>query len=89
MAAKRNSDWIRKAMGKPGALHEELGVPLGQKLTPADLKRAEAAGGKEAAQARLARTLGKFHHGPPPNPHKRAAEVVKAVKRNRKKRKRG
>jgi len=32
--AKKN--WIKAAIGKPGALHEEMGVPKGKKIPKAN-----------------------------------------------------
>jgi hypothetical protein len=80
MAAKH---FIQGAIKHPGALHEDLGVPKGRKLTDAQLAEAEAAGGKEAQRARFARTLRGFHH----DRGKAAKEVAKSVKRRRKARK--
>jgi len=58
--AKKKKDWIAGAIKKPGALHEELGVPKGKKIPAAKLKKAEKAGGKEGKRARLAETLKGF-----------------------------
>lgn len=55
MATKKN--WIAGAIKKPGALHEELGVPKGKKIPAAKLEKAAKAPGKEGQRARLAETL--------------------------------
>ena len=56
--------WIQGAIKHPGALHEQLGVPQGQKIPTK--KMAAASSGKygELAERRahLAHTLGGFHH---------------------------
>ena len=56
--AKEN--WIASAIRKPGALHKELGVPMGKKIPASKLKSAEQKGGVEGKQARLAQTLKSF-----------------------------
>lgn len=53
-------DWIAGAIKKPGSLHKELGVPMGQKIPAKKLKKAEKAGGKEGERARFAVTLKKL-----------------------------
>lgn len=53
--------WIGSAIGKPGALHAELGIPKGKKIPVAKLNAAAHAPGKEGKRARLALTLRKFH----------------------------
>ena len=50
-------DWIAGAVGKPGALHKELGVPKGEKIPAKKLAAAAKKGGKEGQRARLAETL--------------------------------
>lgn len=52
--------WIAGAIKKPGALHKELGVPMGKKIPESKLKSAEKAGGLEGKRARLAETLKGF-----------------------------
>ena len=52
--------WIAGAIKKPGALHKELGVPIGKKIPTAKLKKAAKAKGKEGKRARLAETLSKM-----------------------------
>lgn len=59
MAKKK--DWIAQALGKRGALHEQLGVPLGEKIPPAKLAKAAKAPGTEGKRARLAQTLARIN----------------------------
>jgi hypothetical protein len=54
--------WIQGAIKHPGALHKELGVPMGKKIPAKKLKAAEKKGGKEGKRARLAVTLKKMHN---------------------------
>lgn len=49
--------WIQKAIKKKGALHKELGVPMGKKIPAKKLAKAAKAVGKEGKRARLAITL--------------------------------
>ena len=49
--------WIKGAIKKPGALHEQLGVPKGEKIPAKKLAKAAAAPGKLGQRARLAETL--------------------------------
>ena len=56
------SNWIQGAIKSPGALHRQLGVPMGQKISRSKLKKAAAAGGKLGQRARLAETLKGFNH---------------------------
>lgn len=49
--------WIKDAIKKPGALHEQLGVPKGQKIPAKKLAKAAKAPGKLGQRARLAETL--------------------------------
>lgn len=51
-------NFIQKAIKHPGALHEELGVPQGEKIPKAKLEKASHAGGKLGQRARFAETLG-------------------------------
>lgn len=53
--------WIQKAIKKPGALHRELGVPMGKKIPANKLAAAAKKGGKEGKRARLAETLKGMH----------------------------
>lgn len=52
--------WINKAIKKPGALREQLGVPKGQKIPAAKLNAAAKAPGKLGQRARLAKTMKGF-----------------------------
>lgn len=53
--------WIQKAHIKKGALHEELGVPKGNKIPEAKLKKAEhSKNPKLKKRAVLAETLKKL-----------------------------
>lgn len=56
--AKKN--WISGAIGKPGALHEDLGVPKGKKIPEKKLEAAAKGSGVTAKRARLAETLKGF-----------------------------
>lgn len=58
--AKKN--WIQKAIKHPGALHKQLGVPQGEKISASKLLSAEKKGGLLAKRARLALTLRKMKH---------------------------
>ena len=55
------ANWIAGAIRKPGALHRQLGVPQGQKISRAKLKKAAGMGGKLGQRARLAETLKGFN----------------------------
>jgi len=57
----QGKNWIQGAIKKPGALHKQLGVPMGQKIPAGKLAVAAAKGGKLGARARLAQTLKKMH----------------------------
>ncbi len=52
--------WIQKAIKKPGALHEQLGVPKGQKIPAKKLAKAAKAPGKLGQRARFAQVLKGF-----------------------------
>lgn len=52
--------WIKDAIGKPGALHEEMGIPQGQKIPAKKLAKAAQAGGVLGRRARLVQTLKGF-----------------------------
>lgn len=58
MASKKN--WIAGAISKPGALHEQMGVPKGKKIPAGKLAKAAKAPGKLGQRARLAQTLKGF-----------------------------
>ena len=49
--------WIQKAIKKPGALREQLGVPKGEKIPAKKLAKAAKAPGKLGQRARFAQTL--------------------------------
>lgn len=57
---KKPKKFIQKAIKKPGALHKELGVPMGKNIPKAKLIKAVKAGGKLGKRARLAMTLSKM-----------------------------
>ena len=50
-------NWIKSAIKKPGALHEELGVPAGKKIPAKKLAAAAKKPGVLGKRARLAETL--------------------------------
>jgi hypothetical protein len=52
--------WIQKIGMKKGALHKELDVPLGKKISKKKLEAAAKKPGKEGKRARLAETLEKL-----------------------------
>ncbi len=58
--AKKN--WIAGAIGKPGALHKQLGIPEGKNIPATILSAAASKPGVEGRRARLAMTLKKMHH---------------------------
>ena len=49
--------WISGAIGKPGALHQQLGIPAGKPIPAATLAAAASKPGKLGKRARLAQTL--------------------------------
>lgn len=53
-------NFIKKAIKKPGALHEELGIPKGKKIPKAKINAAAKKGGKLGERARFAETLEKI-----------------------------
>lgn len=55
--------WIQAMGMKKGALHEQMGVPEGQKIPVSKLKKAAKSGGLLGRRARLALTLEKMHKG--------------------------
>jgi len=54
--------WIQAMHMKKGALHEELHVPIGEKIPKAKLEKAAHHKGIEGKRARLAITLEGLHH---------------------------
>jgi len=59
---KHRKNWIAGAIKHPGALHRELGVPEGKKISTKKLNAAAKKGGKVGKRARLAETLKKLKH---------------------------
>lgn len=59
----KKGGWIKDAIKKPGALHEQLGVPKGEKIPAKKLAKAASAPGKLGQRARLAETLKGFKKG--------------------------
>ena len=56
----KNGGWISKAIKKPGALRESLGVKKGEKIPAGKLAAAAKKPGKMGQRARLAQTLKGF-----------------------------
>lgn len=59
-AAYAKGSWIKKAIKKPGALHEQLGVPKGEKIPAKKIAAAAKKPGKLGQRARFAQTLAKM-----------------------------
>lgn len=58
----RVDKWIAGAVKHPGALHRELGVPQGEKISARKLeKAANSDNPKLSRRAKLAETLKSFH----------------------------
>lgn len=57
---KKDKNWIQKAIKKPGALREQLGVKKGEKIPLKKLDAAAKKSGKLGQRARLAKTLRGF-----------------------------
>ena len=55
--SRGKKNWIAGAIGKPGALHQEMGVPEGETIPAGKLAKAAKAGGLLGKRARLAQTL--------------------------------
>lgn len=56
--ANKSKKWIQKAIKHPGALHKELGVPIGKKIPEAKMeKAAHSSNPRMRKQVTLARTL--------------------------------
>ena len=53
-------NWIKGAIKHPGALHEDLGVPKGQKIPAGKLVAAAKKPGKVGQRVRFAQTLKKM-----------------------------
>lgn len=60
MARSSERNWIAGAIKSPGALHKQMGVPMGKKIPAKRLKAAAKAKGKRGKRARLAITLASF-----------------------------
>jgi hypothetical protein len=52
--------WIKDAVKHPGALHKEMGIPMGKKIPAKKLAKAAKAPGVLGKRARLAETLKGF-----------------------------
>lgn len=52
--------WIAGAIGKPGALHRELGIPEDKKIPASKIAKAAKSSGTLGKRARLAQTLSKL-----------------------------
>ena len=58
MAKKEAKKWIKGAIKHPGALHRELGVPEGKKISAKKMSKAlHSSNPRLRKQANLARTL--------------------------------
>jgi len=57
---RAKTNWIKGAIGQKGGLHKSLGVPMGQRIPKAMIRKAAQAGGKKGRQARLAMTLSRL-----------------------------
>jgi len=57
------TNFIQKAIKKPGALHEQMGVPQGKKIPAKALAKAAKAPGKLGQRARFAQVLKGFKKG--------------------------
>ena len=55
--------FIQKAIKKPGALHEQMGIPKGKKIPAKALAKAAKAPGKLGQRARFAQVLKGFKKG--------------------------
>ena len=62
MYKNMSKNWIENAIGKPGSLHKELGVSVGEKIPAKKFNKAASSGSPlEKKRAILAKTLSKFH----------------------------
>ena len=57
------ANFIQKAIKKPGALHEQMGIPQGKKIPAKALAKAAKAPGKLGQRARFAQVLKGFKKG--------------------------
>ena len=58
-----SAKFIQKAIKKPGALHEQMGIPKGKKIPAKALAKAAKAPGKLGQRARFAQVLKGFKKG--------------------------
>lgn len=63
LAKGGKANFIQKAIKKPGALHEQMGVPKGKKIPAKALAKAAKAPGKLGQRARFAQVLKGFKKG--------------------------
>lgn len=60
MAGQSSRKWISGAIKHPGALREQLGIKVGEKIPAGKLAKAAGMPGKLGQRARLAQTLKKL-----------------------------
>src|SRR5215831_8283162 len=77
----KGGKWIQGAIKKPGALHQQLGVPQGEKIPAKKLAAAAGKGGKLGQRARLAQTLKGMHKNKGGKCDKMAAGGVAKVRK--------
>ena len=58
--AKKQTNWIQKAIKNPGALRKQLGIKEGEEIPAKVLAKAAKKEGKLGQRARLAQTLKKL-----------------------------
>lgn len=58
--ATEKQKFIQSAIKRPGALHQKLGVPTGQKIPKAKIQVAASKGGQLGQEARFAQTLARL-----------------------------
>jgi hypothetical protein len=63
---KGGAGFIREAIKRPGALHEELGVPVGEPIPDEKVMAAAKKPGKLGQRARFAMVLKHLHQGTKP-----------------------
>ena len=56
----KDNFWLKQAIKKPGALHKDLGVPMGKKIPAKKMAVAAKQSGKVGQRARLAETMKKM-----------------------------
>tara|TARA_R110002020_G_scaffold82221_1_gene203583 strand:- start:324 stop:545 length:222 start_codon:yes stop_codon:yes gene_type:complete len=69
-------NWIAGAIKNPGALHRDLGIPEGEKIPLALIKKAAKRKDKVGERARLALTLRGFHKKPKSKVRQKAAKTM-------------